>query len=125
MTANPYALGKLTSNGLTKWGKIHAAPRYNYLRVRDYSDDDLHELLPFWHKSLDVDTALVKMHDRLLQAEVHQYRCQMARLKQLNNQMEAIQAEMFTILPKKYQCVERLSQAQALPRVRKQIGQRV
>ena len=65
------------------------------------------------------------MHDRLLQAEVHQYRCQMACLKQLNNQMEAIQAEMFTILPKKYQCVEWLSQAQALPHVRKQIGQRI
>ena len=65
------------------------------------------------------------MHDRLLQAEVHQYRCQMARLKQLNDQMEAIQAEMFTILPKKHQCVERLSWTQALPCVRKQIRPRM
>ena len=54
MTANPYALGKLTSDGPTKWGKIHTAPRYNYLCVRDYSDNDLRKLLPSWHKSLDI-----------------------------------------------------------------------
>ena len=65
------------------------------------------------------------MCDHLLQAEVHRYRCQMARLKQLNKQMEAIQAEMFTIRPKKHQCVECLSRAQALPCVRKQIAQRI
>ena len=85
----------------------------------------LREILPSWHESLDVDTALVEMRKRLLQAEVHCYQCQMARLNQLNDQMEAIQAEMFTILPKKHQCVERLSRAQALPRIRKQIRQRI
>ena len=125
MTANPYALGKLTSEGLTKWGEIHAAPRYDYHRTQDYSDNDLRKILPSWHESLDVDTALVEMRDRMLQAKVHRYRCQMARLKQLNDQMEAIQAEMFTILPKKHQCVEHLSRAQALPRIRKQIRQRI
>ena len=117
MTANPYALGKLTSEGPTKWGEIHAAPRYDYHRTQDYSDDDLHEILPSWHKSLDVNMALVEMHDRSLQAKVHRYRCQMAHLKQLNDQMKAIQAEMFTIIPKKHQCVECLSRAQALPRI--------
>ena len=123
MTTNPYALGKLTSDKPTKWGEIHAAPRYNYSHVKGYSDDNLHELLPSWHESLDIDTVLVEMCDCSLQAEVHQYQCQMACLKQLNDQMEAIQAEMFTILPKKHQCVEHLSRAQVLPRVRKQIGQ--
>ena len=123
MIANPYTLGKLTSEGPTKWGEIHAAPRYNYHRTRDYSDDDLREILPSWHESLNVDMTLVEMHDCLLQAEVHRYQCQMACLKQLNDQMEAIQAEMFTILPKKHQCVECLSRAQALPHIRKQIGQ--
>ena len=54
MTANPYALGKLTLDGPMKWGKIHAAPRYNYLCVQDYSDNDLRKLLPSWHKSLDI-----------------------------------------------------------------------
>ena len=125
MTTNPYALGKLTLDGPTKWGEIHAAPRYDYLCVHDYSDNNLRKLLPSWHESLDVDTALVEMCDRSLQAEVHRYRCQMSRLKQLNEQMEAIQAEMFTILPKKHQCIEHLSRAQALPHIRKQIGQRI
>ena len=125
MTTNPYALGKLTLDGPTKWGEIHAAPRYDYLRVQDYSDDNLRELLPSWHESLNVDTALVEMRNRSLQAKIHQYQCQMACLKQLNDQMEAIQAEMFTILPKKHQCIERLSRAQALPCVRKQIGQHI
>ena len=65
------------------------------------------------------------MRNCSLQAEVHQYQCQMTHLKQLNDQMEAIQAEMFTIIPKKHQCVEYLSQAQVLPRIRKQIGQHI
>ena len=73
MTTNPYALGKLTLEGPTKWGEIHAAPRYDYYRTRDYSDNDLREILPSWHESLDVDTALVKMCGYLLQAKVHCY----------------------------------------------------
>ena len=125
MTANPYALGKPKSDGLTKWGEIHTASRYDYAHVKEYSDNDLCELLPAWHKSIDIDTVLVEMRNRSLQAEVHRYQCQMMRLKQLNDQMEAIQAEMFTILPKKHQCIERLSRAQVLPCVRKQIGQRI
>ena len=110
MTANPYALGKLTLEGPTKWGEIHTAPRYDYHRTQDYSDDDLREILPSWHESRNVDIASVKMRDCSLQAKVHRYWCQMACLKQLNDQMEAIQAEMFTILPKKHQ---------------KEIGQRI
>ena len=125
MTANPYALGKLTLEGLMKWGEIHAAPRYDYHCTQDYSNNDLREILPSWHESLDVNTVSVEMRDRSLQAKVHHYRCQMARLKQLNDQMKAIQAEMFTILPKKHQCVEHLSRAQALPCIRKQIGQHI
>ena len=123
VTANPYSLGKLKSDGPTKWGEIHAAPRYDYSYVKGYSDNDLHELLPTWHESLDVDAMLLKMCNRSLQAEVHWYQCQMTRLKQLNEQMEAIQAEMFTIIPKKHQCIEHLSWAQVLPCARKQIGQ--
>ena len=123
MTANPYALRMLKSDGPVKWGEIHVVPRYNYSHVKGYSDDDLRELLPSWHESLNIDVALVKMCNCLLQVKVHWYRCQMTHLKQLNDQMEAIQAEMFTILPKKHQCVEWLSRAQVLPHVRKQIGQ--
>ena len=119
MTANPYALRKLKSDGPIKWGEIHAAPRYDYPRVREYSDNELHELLPTWHESLDVDTVLVKMHDCSLQTEVHQYWCQMTCLRQLDKQMKAIEAEMFTFLPKKHQCIEQLSWAQVLPRIRK------
>ena len=125
MTANPYALGMLKSDGPVKWGEIHAAPRYDYSHVKGYSDDDLNELLPSWHEFLDVNAALVEMRSYLLQAEIHRYQCQMMRLKQLNDQMEAIQAEMFTILSKKHQCIECLLWAQVLPHVRKQVGQRI
>ena len=109
MTANPYVLGKLKLDGPTKWGEIHAAPRYNYSHVKEYSDNNLCELLPTWHESLNIDTALVKMRDHSLQAKIHQYWCQMTCLKQLDKQMKAIEAEMFTIIPKKHQCVEQLS----------------
>ena len=106
MTTNPYALGMLKSDGLVKWGEIHAAPRYDYSHVKGYSDNDLRKLLPSWHESLNVDAALVEMCNHSLQAKVHRYWCQMMHLKQLNDQMEAIQAEMFTILPKKHWCIE-------------------
>ena len=65
------------------------APRYDYSHVKGYSDDNLRELLPSWHESLNIDAALVEMRNCLLQAEVHQYWCQMMHLKQLNDQMEA------------------------------------
>ena len=110
----------LKSDGPAKWGEIHAAPRYDYHHVKD-----LHKLLPTWHESIYVNTALVEMCNRSLQAKVHWYWCQMTWLKQLDEQMKAIKAEMFTILPKKHQCVERLLRTQVLPCIRKQIGQRI
>ena len=45
MTANPYALRKLKSDGPTKWGEIHAASRYDYAHVMEYSNDNLRKLL--------------------------------------------------------------------------------
>ena len=69
MAANPYALGKLTSNGPAHTGEIHVAPRFDY---RDKgSVEDLKELLPAWHQFTEVDTALSRIRDRFLTAEVH------------------------------------------------------
>ena len=47
MAANPYALGKLTSDGPAYTGEIHAAPRFDH-RASD-SVQDLKELLPTWY----------------------------------------------------------------------------
>ena len=123
MAANPYALGKLTSTGPAYTGEIHAAPRFNY-RAPD-SVQDLKELLPTWHQFVEVDTALSRIRDRSLTAEVHCYRHLMGRLQQLDEQMATIEKEMTTLLPQKHQCVDRLTRAQAVRRVRKEIGQRV
>ena len=68
MTTNPYTLVKLKSDGPTKWGEIHAAPRYDYSHCKGYSDDDLHKLLPSWYESLNVDVARLRwaiVHCRL------------------------------------------------------------
>ena len=56
---------------------------------------------------------------------VHRYRHLMGRLQQLDEQMAIIEKEMTTLLPQKHQCVDRLTRAQAVRRVRKEIGQRV
>ena len=37
LTANVYMLGKLKLDGLTKWGEIHTALRYNYSHVKGYT----------------------------------------------------------------------------------------
>ena len=62
---------------------------------------------------------------RSLTAEVHRYRHLMGRLRQLDEQMATIEKEMATLIPQKHQCVDRLARAQAVRRVRKEIGQRV
>ena len=68
MAANPYALGKLMSNGPAYTGEIHAAPCFDY-RAPD-SVQDLKELLPTWYQFAEVDTALSCIKDRSLTAEV-------------------------------------------------------
>ena len=121
MAANPYALGKLTSDGQAHTGEIHAAPRFDY---RDKGlTDDLRELLPAWYQFAEVDTALSHIKDRSLTVEVHCYRHLMGRLGQLDEQMATIEKEMTTLLPQKHQCVDCLMKAQAVRRVRKEIGQ--
>ena len=121
MAANPYTLGKLTSDGLAHTGEIHAAPRFDYREQG--SVQDLKELLPTWYQFAEVDTALSCIKDRSLAAEVHRYHHLMGRLRQLNEQMATIEKEMTTLLPQKHQCVDRLMKAQAVRRVRKEIGQ--
>ena len=119
MAANPYALGKLTSNGLALTEEIHAAPCFDY--KEQGSVQDLKELLPTWCQFAEVDTALSCIKDRSLAAEVHRYRHLMGRLGQLDEQMATIEKEMATLIPQKHQCVDRLMKAQAVCHVRKEI----
>ena len=123
MAANPYALGKLTSDGPAYTGEIHAAPCFDY-KAPD-SVQDLKELLPTWYQFAEVDTALSRIKDRSLTAEVLRYHHLMGRLRQLDEQMATIEKEMATLIPQKHQCVDRLMRAQAVRRVRKEIGQRI
>ena len=121
MAANPYALGKLTSDGPAYTGEIHVAPRFDY-RAPD-SVQDLKELLPAWYQFAEVDTAISCIKDCSLAAEVHRYRHLMGRLGQLDEQMATIKKEMATLIPQKHQCVDCLTRAQAVRRIRKEIGQ--
>ena len=113
MTQNPYAYGKLESNGPTYWGEIHAAPRHDYPCTL-LCEEDLCKLLPMGHQYLNIDNALIMLHDCSLQAEVHCYQCLMGRLKQLNKQMEASTNEMHTLIPQKHGCVDRLHKARTM-----------
>ena len=123
MAPNPYALGKLTSDGPTHTGEIHAAPRFDY---RDKGlVQDLQELLPTWHQFTEVDITLSRIRDCSLTAEVHCYRHLMGRLGQLDEQMATIEKEMATLLPQKHQCVDCLMKAQSVRRVRKEIRQQI
>ena len=123
MAANPYALGKLAHDGPVHTGEVHAAPRFDY--KEQGSVQDLKELLPTWYQFAEVDTALSRIRDRSLTAEIHRYRHLMGRLGQLDEQMATIEKEMATLIPQKHQCVDRLMKAQAVRRVRKEIGQRI
>ena len=49
----------------------------------------------------------------------------MGRLGQLDEQMTTIKKGMATLIPQKHQCVDCLTRAQAVRRVRKEIGQRI
>ena len=119
MAANPYTLGKLTSDGPAHTGEIHAVPHFDY--KEQGSVQDLKELLPTWCQFAEVDTVLSCIKDRSLAAEVHRYRHLMGRLGQLDEQMATIEKEMATLIPQKHQCVDRLMKAQAVCHVRKEI----
>ena len=123
MAANPYALGKLTSNSLACTGEIHVAPRFDYRAPG--SVQDLKELLPTWYQFAEVNMALSCIKDQSLTAKVLRYRHLMGQLRQLNEQMATIKKEMATLILQKHQCVDRLTRAQAVRRVRKEIGQRI
>ena len=124
MTNNPYALGKLESNGPTYTGKIHALPQHDYPE-KSLHVKDLQELLPSWHKYHDVNDTPVHLHDRSLQAEVHCYQYLMGRLAQLDAWMATIKGEMSTLIPEKHECADWLMKAQAVRCVRKQVGQHI
>ena len=49
----------------------------------------------------------------------------MGWLRQLDEQMATIEKEMAMLIPQKHQCVDRLTRAQAVRRVRKEIGQHI
>ena len=123
MAANPHALGKLTSDGPAHTGEIHAAPHFDYREQG--SVQDLKELLPTWYQFVEVDTALSRIKDRSLTAEVHRCRHLMGRLGQLDEQMATIKKKMATLIPQKHQCVDRLMKVQAVRCVRKEIGQHI
>ena len=49
----------------------------------------------------------------------------MGRLAQLDAQMATIKGEMSMLIPEKHECADRLMKAQAVRRIRKQVGQRI
>ena len=122
MTNNPYALGKLESNGPTYTGEIHASPQHDYPE-KSLHVEDLRELLPLWHKYHDVNDALIHLHNQSLQVEVHCYQYLMGHLTQLDTQMATIEGEMLTLIPEKHECTDRLMKAQAVCCIRKQVRQ--
>ena len=71
MAANPYALGKLNHDGPAYTAEVHASPRFDYKELA--RENDLKELLTSWPQAAEYDSAIARMKDHRLTAEVHCY----------------------------------------------------
>ena len=123
MAANPYALRRLTHDGPAFTAEVHATPHFDYEEAA--SEGDLKELLPTWHQSGEYDSAITRLKDRGLYAEVHRYRHLAGRLAQIKEQMGLLEKEVGTLMPQRHACADRLLAAQAVRRIRTEVGQRV
>ena len=123
MAANPYALGKLNHDGPAYTAEVHALPHFDYKEAA--RENDLKELLTTWHQAAEYDSAIACLKDHRLTAEVHCYCHLVGRLAQIEEQMGLLVKELGTLMLQKHGSADRLLKAQAVCRLRKEVGQRV
>ena len=123
MTNDPYAYGMLSSTGEVYKGLIHAALVLDITHVPCLSPDDLVSLRFDYADASRIDNALARVGDRSLCAEVHRFRHIKKRFAELDEQMKALESEMWALQTQQRQCVGRLEKADILRRIDYERGQ--
>ena len=123
MTNDPYAYGMLNATGEVYKGLIHAAPVLDITKVPRLGLDDLVSLRFDYADASRIDNALARVGDKSLCAEVHRFRCIKRRFAELEEQMKALESEMWALQTRQRQCVGRLEKADVLRRIDYERGQ--
>ena len=123
MTNDPYAYGMLNSTGEVYKGLIHAAPILGITHVPRLGADDLVTLRFDYVDASCIDNALARIGDKSLCAEVHRFHHIKKRFAELDEQMKALELEMWALQTRQRQCVGRLEKADVLRRIDHERGQ--
>ena len=117
MTSNLYVIARLTANGPDYRGKLHAMPYNGPEEVEPLTDEVMRMLEPDFPAAEHVSTALQRMNDRTLWAEVIRYRAKVSEIDRIRVQCEELQRRCYMVGLEMGLSRQRLQEARAVQRI--------
>ena len=114
---NPYAYGKMSSTGPTFIAKIQAAPDTDTWEKPDYKAEDTQYFDAKYHDHAEVDAAVSRLCNPLLQAKVHHYRATRYQHRMIARKIDRLEGELYAMGMKKCASLRRLMAANAKARI--------
>jgi len=112
---NPYAIGRMTANGASYHGEIHAAPVLDTEHPAEPLTAPMLRMLEAnWPAEEFVDAALERVRDRSLTAEVMRYRRLGPRIERQHDAIRAAERRLATLELDRNLCEVRLREAHAI-----------
>jgi hypothetical protein len=112
---NPFVEGRLSLNGPTYHSEIHAMAVVDVDIPPPPITADILRLLDTDYMNHDqIDEALGELGDRLLRAEVNQYRRLKRKCRSFQESIRRLEDQMFTTDVERHMCVSRLESARAM-----------
>ena len=110
---DPYTYTKMTSKGTTFIGKILAAPDIDTWEKPEYHSKDLQYFTGWYPEKMEVDTAVSRICDPSLTAEIRHFRGATAWKHALEHQIDRLEGELYAVGMKRATCVQWLMAANA------------
>ena len=110
---DPYAYGKMSTNGPTFIAKIQAAPDTDAWEKPKYKAKDTQYFNAKYHDRAEVDMVVSCLCDLSLQAEVHRYRSAWYQHRMIARKIDQLEGELYTMGMKKCTSLQCLMVANA------------
>jgi hypothetical protein len=121
MGVNPTVTGCMYRGGAVYQGEVHTAASHDHgSHVPDYAHEQLRHFCSNYTQRHEVDDALEHIGNKLLLAEVSQFRGTMDAMKRLQDEICDKENELYCYGSDNRKCVRHLEQAHALGRVFKE-----
>ena len=114
---DPYAYGKMSTNGPTFIAKIQAAPNTDMWEKPNYLAEDTQYFDSKYHDRAKVDTAVSRLCDPSLQAELRRYWAAWYQHCMIARKIDRLEGELYATGMKKCASLRRLMAANAKARI--------